>query len=107
VLLRQAITRDIEPEYAHQLLIIIEAEERQRRIKKREISILSPTENLLSQREMEVLRFLADGISTHDIADRLVVSVNTVRTHIQHIFEKLDAKGRLQAVARAKELKLI
>jgi len=53
---------------------------------------------------MEVLRLVAEGLSTQEIAGKLIVSVNTVRTHIQHILEKLNARDRLHAITRAKEL---
>jgi DNA-binding NarL/FixJ family response regulator len=55
----------------------------------------------LSEREHEVLRSLAAGEDTKDIADRLCISPATVRNHIQHILEKLGAHSRLQALAIA------
>jgi two-component system, NarL family, response regulator LiaR len=61
----------------------------------------------LSKREMEVLHLLAQGHSNQEIATRLFVSLSTVKTHIQHLFEKLDVKRRLQAVEKAKRLNLI
>ncbi len=61
----------------------------------------------LSQREREVLDFLPGNLSADEIADRLFVSVHTVRSHIKHIYSKLDAHSRLEAVEKAKALKLI
>lgn len=61
----------------------------------------------LSQRELEVLRLMAYGAANSEIAARLVISVNTVKTHINHILNKLAASSRLQAVARARDLDLI
>ncbi len=55
----------------------------------------------LTAREREVLRLLADGLSQREIADRLVISVNTVGTHVEHILSKLDVHSRTQAVAVA------
>lgn len=55
----------------------------------------------LTPREMEVLALLAEGASTGDIAERLVVSVNTVRNHVQHVLEKLGAHSKLEAVVTA------
>jgi PAS domain S-box-containing protein len=55
----------------------------------------------LSEREQEVLRLIAAGEDTKVIADRLCISPATVRNHIQHILEKLDAHSRLQALAIA------
>jgi DNA-binding NarL/FixJ family response regulator len=54
----------------------------------------------LSSREEEILRHLSQGYSTKEIADRLSVSVNTVRTHLQHIYEKLHVRSRTEAVAK-------
>jgi DNA-binding NarL/FixJ family response regulator len=62
---------------------------------------------ILSDREVEVLNFMAKGSSTRQIAVSLFISVNTVKTHIRHILEKLDANNRAQAVAKARELRII
>jgi LuxR family maltose regulon positive regulatory protein len=61
----------------------------------------------LSARELEVLRLMATGVSNQQIADRLVVSVTTVKTHVNNLFRKLDAKNRIEAVARARGRGLI
>jgi two-component system, NarL family, response regulator LiaR len=61
----------------------------------------------LSKRELEVLSLLAQGHSNREIAARLFVSLSTVKTHIQNLFEKLDVKRRIQAVEKAKRLNLI
>ncbi|HTI15822.1 MAG TPA: LuxR C-terminal-related transcriptional regulator [Dictyobacter sp.] len=61
----------------------------------------------LSARELEVLYLLATGRSNAEIAHDLVITVNTVKRHVGHIFEKLGAANRTQAQARARELGLI
>jgi LuxR family maltose regulon positive regulatory protein len=61
----------------------------------------------LSERETDVLRLLNTDLSSPEIAAELVVSVNTVRTHIKHIYDKLNAHSRYEAVERAKELGLL
>lgn len=61
----------------------------------------------LSAREREVLALVASGASNAEIAARIVVSVHTVKSHLKHIYEKLDAESRTQALARARELDLI
>lgn len=61
----------------------------------------------LSKRELEILGLLAQGHSNQEIAEKLFVSLSTVKTHIQNLFEKLDVKRRLQAVEKAKRLNLI
>lgn len=52
----------------------------------------------LSRRELEVLQLLCDGLSTAEVADRLILSVNTVRNHITHVLTKLGVRSRLEAV---------
>ena len=64
-------------------------------------------EPLLSERELEVLRCLAEGLTTMQTADQLVISENTVKTHVRHILEKLEASNRAEAVNKAVRLGLI
>jgi predicted ATPase/DNA-binding CsgD family transcriptional regulator len=61
----------------------------------------------LSPRELEVLRLLAQGLSNPQIAEALIVSVGTVKTHTHNIFTKLGAANRMQAVQRAQALHLV
>ena len=65
------------------------------------------TEEELSEREREVLRLLATELSGPEIAGHLYISLNTLRTHTKHIFQKLDVNTRRAAVRRATELSLI
>jgi len=61
----------------------------------------------LTTRELEVLRLMDTKLPVPDIADKLVVSIETVRTHIKHIYRKLDVHSRYEAVTRGKKLKLL
>jgi LuxR family maltose regulon positive regulatory protein len=61
----------------------------------------------LSPRELEVLRLLAAGATNRAIAKQLVVTVDTVKRHVSHLFAKLEVANRTQAVARARELGLL
>jgi NarL family two-component system response regulator LiaR len=61
----------------------------------------------LSARELEVLQLMSDGLSNQEIAARLFVSLNTVKTHSANIFGKLDVRRRTQAVDKAKKLNII
>lgn len=64
-------------------------------------------EEPLSEREFDVLRLLASDLTGPEIASRLFVSINTLRTHTKHIFTKLDATTRRAAVSRAQERGLL
>jgi len=61
----------------------------------------------ISKREYEVLELMAKGFSNQEIADKLFVSLNTIKTHSSNLFLKLEAKRRTQAIQKAKELNLI
>ena len=61
----------------------------------------------ISKREFEVLELIAAGHSNQDIADKLFVSMSTVKTHVSNVLAKLDASRRTEAIARAKDLKII
>lgn len=61
----------------------------------------------LSERELEVLRLMARGASNHEIAEQLVITVGTVKSHINHILVKMESHNRTEAVARARGLGLI
>jgi ATP/maltotriose-dependent transcriptional regulator MalT len=61
----------------------------------------------LSERELEVLRLMATGLSNHEIADKLIIGKGTVKSHVHSILGKLDARDRTQAVLKAQELKLV
>jgi NarL family two-component system response regulator LiaR len=61
----------------------------------------------LSARELEVLRLMAEGLSNQEIAARLFVSLNTIKTHSANIFFKLDVRRRTQAIDKAKKLNII
>lgn len=86
-------------------------------IVEREILVAPPSEFVLnekelnrlslSRRELEVLQLMAGGLSNQEIADRLFVSLNTIKTHTAQLFEKMEVKRRTQAVDLAKKLRII
>ena len=61
----------------------------------------------LSERELEVLHLIAAGLRNREIADKLFISLNTVKTHTKNINSKLNVNSRIKAIARAKELGLL
>ena len=61
----------------------------------------------MSERELEVLRLIASGMSNRDVARNLFVAVSTVKTHVNNISRKLDTRNRIQAVVRARDLDLL
>jgi LuxR family maltose regulon positive regulatory protein len=75
------------------------------------VTIEMPADNVLinplSQRELEVLHLIIEGATNKEIADELVLTVNTVKRHISNIFGKLHVSNRAQAIAQARELNLI
>ena len=103
-LLRLAAGQGIAPVYVTRLLAAFGRPES-------EVTPLSPPVqpliDPLSERELEVLRLLATGLSNPEIADELVVAVSTVRSHCKSIYGKLNVHKRWDAVQRAQELGLI
>lgn len=113
-LLREAATRGISAEYAGWLLSALAGGARDREPEAapapRPVAARPPQASLLeplTEREREVLLLLRTPMSLPEIADRLVVSANTVRSHAKHIYAKLDVHGRIEAIARAEELGLL
>jgi LuxR family maltose regulon positive regulatory protein len=99
-ILREAARRGICPGYVGEILAAAEAQE--------PITHTSePLPEPLTERELEVLRLMAAGLSNRQIAEQLVVSLGTAKSHIHHIFGKLDASSRTEAAARARDLGLI
>jgi DNA-binding NarL/FixJ family response regulator len=66
-----------------------------------------PKESGLTDREKEILQLLIDGFSNDDIADKLFISIQTVRNHVRHIYEKLHVHSRSQAIVKAIKENLI
>lgn len=69
--------------------------------------IVSLPELGLSQREMEVLELMSQGFTNQQIADKLFLSIHTIKTHGSNLFMKLDVKNRTQALIKAKELEIL
>jgi LuxR family maltose regulon positive regulatory protein len=104
-LLVSAVARGATPhiEYANRLLSAFGVAPGKAPVRASAAALVEP----LTERELQVLRLMAAGLTSPQIAEELVVSVNTVRTHIQHIYQKLAAHSRYEAVARARELEML
>jgi LuxR family maltose regulon positive regulatory protein len=104
-LLRQAASRGIRPDYVRTLLAALESGivDEQRPL----LSTPSLAVEPLSERELEILRYLATPMPTTRIAEELVVSASTVRSHVKRIYHKLNVHKRTDAVRRAKGLGLL
>jgi LuxR family maltose regulon positive regulatory protein len=101
-LLRLALAKSIAPHFVRHLLAMFEA-----RRKPIMLPAVEPLIEPLSDRELEILHLLNGPLSTPEIAEHLVVSTNTVRTHIKNIYGKLGVHGRSGAVGRAREIGLL
>jgi LuxR family maltose regulon positive regulatory protein len=107
-LLSLAISQNIAPDYASKLLAafpkyVLAAVPNAKERKVNPKILVEP----LSQREIEVLRLMTEGYKYKEIAEQLVVSINTVRHHTRNVYGKLHANNRTQAIGRAKELNLL
>jgi LuxR family maltose regulon positive regulatory protein len=100
-LLRLALSQGIAPHYVAQLVAAFGEE----------AELISPgMESLiepLTERELEVLRLIVAGLSNPEIAEELFIAVSTVKSHVNHIYGKLDVKNRTQAVVKTQELGLL
>jgi LuxR family maltose regulon positive regulatory protein len=106
-LLYEALTRGIAPDYARRLLAafpIVEPEQVDPpRAQAPQSELIEP----LSEREIEVLQLMAEGLTNQEIASRLYLALNTVKVHTRNINGKLGVHSRTQAVARARVLGIL
>ena len=93
-LLAQLAARGVAPAYINRILAVFRAEQ-------------PLSKDILTNRELEILALLQKGLSDKEIAEKLVVSVLTVKKHNRHIYQKLGVNGRRQAAAKAKTLNLL
>jgi LuxR family maltose regulon positive regulatory protein len=106
-LLRQAGRRGILVSYVTRLLAAMGTTPSELRPPAVHVTQPSPLIEPLSMREIEVLQLLADGLSNKEIAQRLVISIGTVKNHLKSIYGKLEVDSRTRAVARGRTLGLL
>lgn len=105
-LLRQAQARGLFTGYVAKLLSAFDGERPATQAEATHGWMIDEGE-ALSERELEVLRLIAEGLSNREIAEQLFVSIGTIKKHLNNIFFKLDAHSRTQAIATAREHKLL
>ena len=99
-LLQEVASRGMVPEYTRHVVMAFSPSEAKR-------TAQSATVESLSEREREVLQHIAEGRTDQEIADRLYLSLHTVKAHARNIYGKLGVNKRMHAVARARELGLL
>jgi LuxR family maltose regulon positive regulatory protein len=108
-LLSEAAAHGIMPDYTAKLLAAFRAETREG-VNGSRLAPAPPAQPLvepLSQRELEVLRLIAQGLSNREIGERLFLALDTVKGHNRRVYDKLQVQRRTEAVARARELGLL
>ena len=106
-LLYEVLSQEISPGYVRQLLGAFSLEGPEKvdtsKTQSHEFELIEP----LSERELEILQLIADGLTNQKIGTKLYLSLNTVKAHTRNIYGKLGVNSRTQAVARARALGLI
>jgi LuxR family maltose regulon positive regulatory protein len=106
-LLYAALEKEIQPDYVRKLLAAFPADQPENDSKpqtqKNEFDWIDP----LSERELEVLQLIAEGLTNQEISTRLYLSPHTVKTHARNIYSKLGVKGRTKATAKARAMGLL
>jgi LuxR family maltose regulon positive regulatory protein len=105
-LLYEALARGIAPDYVHRLLAAfpsIEPEKAAPSTKNLQSDLIEP----LSEREIQVLELIAEGLTNQEIASRLFLSQHTIKAHTRNIYGKLDVHSRTEAVARCRALGIL
>jgi LuxR family maltose regulon positive regulatory protein len=105
--LRQAIAQGVHSEHAHQVLAAFAAQARKGGTSAMPDDAISPLYEPLTERERQILRLLAAGLSSTEAAEELVIAVSTARSYIKTIYRKLDVHCRDEAIDRAQQLSLL
>jgi LuxR family maltose regulon positive regulatory protein len=106
-LLYAALSENIELKYVQRVLASFDDPEPEKPLLKTAHSHQVGLIEQLSEREIEVLELIAKGLTNQVIADRLVLSLHTVKAHTRNIYGKLDVHNRTQAVDRARSLGIL
>jgi LuxR family maltose regulon positive regulatory protein len=107
LLLNKAIYRGVASDYARRLLPYFQDSESEEAAPEKMLLYKDELIEPLSEREIEVLKLVAEGLTNQEIAGRLFLSLNTIKVHNRHIFAKLNANSRLQAVSKARDVGIL
>jgi LuxR family maltose regulon positive regulatory protein len=99
--LSEARSRGVMPDYVGRLLAAFASEARPGE------GMPDTSNEILTQRELEVLQLIAQGLSNQEIGKRLFLALDTVKGHNRRIYGKLQVQSRTEAIARARELRLL
>ncbi|MFL7894427.1 MAG: response regulator transcription factor, partial [Anaerolineales bacterium] len=97
----------IVPDYVQKILTAFPVPDRMKKISFLSAVVHPEWIEPLSERELEVLQLIAEGMTNQEIGSHLYLSLNTVKVHTRNIYSKLDVNSRTQAVAKAKSLGLL
>jgi LuxR family maltose regulon positive regulatory protein len=106
-LLYDAATRGIAPDYVRRLLAAFPVAEPGQTDPPKSQATDSVLVEPLSERELEVLQLIAEGLTNREIGERLFLSLNTIKAHTRNIYGKLDAHNRTQAVSKASAMGIL
>jgi LuxR family maltose regulon positive regulatory protein len=106
-LLYEALKHEIAPNYVQRLLAAFPTTELEESSSEKSTVDQSDLIDPLSEREIEVIKLIAEGLSRQEIASHLVLSLNTVKTHARNIYSKLGVNNQIQAVGKARVLGLL
>ena len=103
-LLYEALAQEIAPDYVRRLLAAFPVSGPEQTVSPQPENPALDWIEPLSDRELEVLQLIAEGLTNQEIANRLFLALNTVKAHTRNIYSKLGVNSRIQAVARARDL---
>jgi LuxR family maltose regulon positive regulatory protein len=106
-LLYEVLSRGISPDYVRRLLAAFPDAEPEKIDLSKSQAPKSELAEPLSERELEVLQLIAEGLTNREIAGRLYLSLNTVKVHTRNIYGKLSTNNRTQAAAKARDLGIL
>ena len=106
-LLYEALSREILPEYVQRILAAFSTIEQEDGASKKNQVDQSGMIEPLSEREIEIIQLIAEGLTNQEISNKLFLSVHTVKTHTRNIYSKLDVHHRTEAVVKAKSFGIL